>query len=201
MEASTVDVAWVSNATWIAVLVVWVAFAGVFLARRRVAGSPERKRDRMGLVGLALQGVGYAVVWAARRMPGTPLVDMPLAAVVAVGLAAIGVALASFLLVLWAVQTLGRQWALAARVLEGHELVTGGPYRWIRNPIYAGMLGMLVATGVAVSQPRGLLVGVAVFLVGTVVRVKSEERLLREAFGERWADWARRTPALVPFVW
>src|SRR5215472_17158428 len=72
------------------------------------------------------------------------------------GLAALVVALAiySVALTLSSVRTLGRQWALAARLVEGHELVTGGPYRYVRNPIYTGMLGMLLATGIAWSPPH-----------------------------------------------
>jgi protein-S-isoprenylcysteine O-methyltransferase Ste14 len=45
-----------------------------------------------------------------------------------------------------AVCALGKQWSIAARVVEGHELITDGPYRIVRHPIYAGMLGLLVAT-------------------------------------------------------
>jgi protein-S-isoprenylcysteine O-methyltransferase Ste14 len=63
------------------------------------------------------------------------------------------------------------------------------------------MLGMLVATGLALSRPLALLLGVLVFCAGTVIRVRAEERLLRTAFGETWQAWARRTPALIPGIW
>ena len=99
-----------------------------------------------------------------------------------------------------AVRTLGTQWSLAARVLEGHKLITSGPYSVVRNPIYTGMFGMLLATGLAISHWVGLLIGVIVFAVGTAVRVHSEEKLLRGAFGEEFETYARKVPAVVPFL-
>ena len=187
--------------TLVAVLSAWFTFAAIFLFRRRPPESSEKIRDPMGTVGLFLQGVGFGIVWSVRRPPGTPLFDAPLP--VLAGIAALDVALAvgSVALTLWSVRTLGRQWALAARLVEGHQLVTGGPYRYVRNPIYTGMLGMLVATGVAWSRPVALVLGVLIFCAGTVVRIRAEERLLRTAFGETWEAWAGRTPALLPGIW
>ena len=99
-----------------------------------------------------------------------------------------------------AVRALGKQWSLAARVLEGHRLITQGPYNIVRNPIYAGMFGMLLATGLVTSHWIGLLIAIIVFAVGTVIRVRSEEKLLREAFGREFEDYASRVPAVVPFL-
>jgi protein-S-isoprenylcysteine O-methyltransferase Ste14 len=196
-----VDAGRLQQATLVAVLAAWFAFAAVFLFRRRPEPSPERTRDPMGTVGLALQAVGYALVWSIRRPRGSPLFEAPFPVLAGLAVLAIALAAGSVALVLWSVRTLGRQWALAARLVEGHQLVTGGPYRHVRNPIYTAMLGMLLATGMAWSRPAGLLLGVGVFCAGTVVRIRAEERLLRTAFGETWDAWARRTPALLPGIW
>ena len=99
-----------------------------------------------------------------------------------------------------AVRTLGKQWSLAARVLEGHKLVTEGPYNVVRNPIYTGMFGMLLASSLAVSHWIGLSMAVVVFAIGTFIRVRSEEKLLREAFGAEFDEYARRVPAVIPFL-
>ena len=187
--------------TLFGVLSAWFFFGAIFLFRRRPPASSEKIRDPMGTVGLVLQGVGFGIVWTARRSPGSPLFDAPL--LVLAGVAALDVALAivSVTLILYSVRALGRQWALAARLVEGHQLVTGGPYRYVRNPIYAGMLGMLLAIGVAWSRPLGLVLGALLFCAGTVARIRAEERLLRTAFGETWEAWAGRTPALLPGIW
>jgi protein-S-isoprenylcysteine O-methyltransferase Ste14 len=60
------------------------------------------------------------------------------------------------------------------------------------------MFGMLVATGLAVTQWIPLLVAIVLFAVGTWIRVRSEERLLREAFGSEFEAYARKVPALIP---
>jgi protein-S-isoprenylcysteine O-methyltransferase Ste14 len=83
-------------------------------------------------------------------------------------------------------------------LVEGHKLATSGPYAYVRHPIYTGMLGMLVATGLAISHWVALPAALAIFVVGTVIRVRSEEKLLREAFGEQYQTYAQRVPAIVP---
>jgi len=196
-----VDAVRLQEWTVLAVLAAWFSFAAIFVFRRRPPASPEKSRDPMGTVGLALQGVGFGIVWSARRPLGAPLLEAPLPALVLLAALAVALAAGSVALVLWSVRTLGRQWALAARLVEGHQLVTGGPYRYVRNPIYTGMLGMLLATGIALSQPLGLALSAFVFCAGTVIRIRAEERLLRSAFGETWEAWAGRTPALLPGIW
>jgi len=81
---------------------------------------------------------------------------------------------------------------------ERHELVTNGPYAYVRHPIYTGMLGMLVATGLAISHWAALPAALVVFFVGTVIRIRSEEKLLRGAFGEQFEKYARSVPAILP---
>jgi protein-S-isoprenylcysteine O-methyltransferase Ste14 len=184
-----------------AVRAAWFALAAVFVFRRRAPPAPERQRDSGGLVGLALQGLGLAAVWSLRRPSGAPLVPWPFPAIACLDALAIVLAAGSVVLAFSSVRALGRQWALAARLVEGHELVTGGPYRYVRNPIYSALLGMLLSTGLAFSRPLGLALGVLLFWVGSVVRIKAEERLLSGAFGAKWEAWARQTPALVPGIW
>ena len=80
------------------------------------------------------------------------------------------------------------------------SLMACGPYRFVRNPIYTGMLGMLVATGLAMEHWTALIVAVILFAVGLVIRVRSEEKLLRAAFGKEFEDYAQRVPAVMPGI-
>ena len=97
-----------------------------------------------------------------------------------------------------AVRVLGKQWSLQARVLEDHKLVREGPYRFVRHPIYTGMLGMIVAAGLAWSHWIGFLIALVLFAIGTAIRVWSEERLLREQFGAAFDDYKLSVPAVLP---
>jgi protein-S-isoprenylcysteine O-methyltransferase Ste14 len=60
------------------------------------------------------------------------------------------------------------------------------------------MLGMLIATGLAIEHWIALPVAVVVFVVGLVIRVRSEEKLLRAACGGEFEAYARRVPAVIP---
>ena len=115
-----------------------------------------------------------------------------------VGVMTVAIAFWSVWFCLSAARTLGKQWALVARVVEDHELIIQGPYAIVRNPIYLAMFGMLIATGLAVSTWQGLIAGTIVFLVGNEIRIRSEEKLLRGTFGAKFEEYARRVPAFLP---
>jgi protein-S-isoprenylcysteine O-methyltransferase Ste14 len=172
----------------------WFLFALLFLLQSRVPHVGTARRDRRSLIGMMLQGLGYAIVWGFRRDPtGPPGALEPLR----FGLVVL-LLVCSLLLTLSARRRLGKQWSLSARVLDEHDLITTGPYRLVRHPIYTGMLGMLLATGLGVGRMPTFLLGAATYVWGTLLRTRVEERLLRATFGERYDDYARRVPALLP---
>jgi protein-S-isoprenylcysteine O-methyltransferase Ste14 len=183
---------------FVVVAICWFVFAGVFLLRKQPASPPDERRERGSLIGVALQGLSYAIVWGMRRPAFTPIVlrSRPLA-VAASGLAILA-AVGSAWLVTNAVKTLGKEWSITARLVQGHTLATSGPYAYVRHPIYTAMLGMLVATGLALSHLIALLAALIVFFIGTIIRIRSEEKLLRSAFGEQFENYARRVPAIIP---
>ena len=182
------------------VMLSWFAFVVAFLARKNPPSPPDSKRARISILGIALQGISYAIVWSVHRPFFTPLARMGKQVEIIVAVLTMIVAIGSVWFVSAAVRSLGKHWSIAARLVEGHKLVTEGPYRIVRNPIYTGMFGMLLATGLAISQWIALLIAIVVYAVGTVIRVRIEEKLLREAFGAEFEAYARRVPAVVPFL-
>ena len=185
------------------VVLCWMVFAAVFLLRKKPPKEPEAKRDRLSLLGIFLQMCAYFLVWF--QPPWRPFLSPVPVLSGSLGIAfsafTIALAVASVWLIASAVSTLGKQWAVAARLVEGHQLITAGPYRFVRNPIYTGMLGMLVATGLAMEHWAALIVAVVLFAVGLVIRVHSEEKLLRAAFGKEFDDYATRVPAVLPGIY
>jgi protein-S-isoprenylcysteine O-methyltransferase Ste14 len=97
-----------------------------------------------------------------------------------------------------ALRTLGKQWSLQARVLENHELIRTGPYRLVRHPIYTGILGMILAAALTWSNWLGFMVSIGLFAIGTIIRVRSEENLLRAQFGAAFEDYKSAVPAVIP---
>lgn len=119
-------------------------------------------------------------------------------ALLGTGPVSISLQLLGLALMLWARLTFGlRSFHYAANPTQG-GLVTRGPYRYVRNPIYAAAW-LIIWTGVAVhwSPMNGLLA--AVVAVTLLVRIACEERLLRAAYPE-YAEYSRKTARLVPFV-
>ena len=185
------------------VIVSWFFFAGIFLVRKRPPKQSEAKRDSRARVGIFLQMCAYFLVWF--HPPWRAFLP-PVAALsgglgIAFTVFTISLAAASGWLLESAVRTLGKQWAVAARLVEGHKLITEGPYAYVRNPIYTGILGMLIATGLAMENWIQTIVAVIVFAAGLVIRVRTEEKLLRAAFGQEFEDYARRVPAVIPGIY
>ena len=183
---------------FVLVMLCWFAFAGIFLLRKKPPSPPDQKRAPGSLFGVALQGLSYGIVWGVHRPMFSPFVGSSEAIEVVAGVLAVGSAVGSVWLIMKALKTLGKEWSLTARLVEGHQLATDGPYAYVRHPIYTGMLGMLVATGLAVSHWAALLAALVIFFVGTIIRVRSEEKLLRGKFGEKFEAYARRVPAILP---
>lgn len=197
------DPSLIAELTLFTVIACWGVFAAIFLLRKKPPQEPEAKRDNVSFVGIFLQACAYGLVWFHRpHAPFLPYAGMwPTIVEISLGVFTVALAVASVWLVGSSVRMLGRQWAVAARVVEGHKLITGGPYRFVRNPIYTGMFGMFVATGLALQHWTQLALGTVLFAVGTVIRVRSEEKLLRAAFGQEFEEYARRVPAVLPGIY
>jgi protein-S-isoprenylcysteine O-methyltransferase Ste14 len=185
------------------VIACWWWFALTFWLRKRPPRAHAAKRDLTSYFGMALQAAAYFWMWDFPFLlhRGSPIASKPRWLAWTMTALALAIGVSSAWLVNAAARRLGKQWSLAARIVHGHELIDDGPYHFVRNPIYTGMLGMLVATGLIISPLLPLLLACAIFLAGTYIRVRVEERLLRETFGPRFDDYARRVPAMIPGIW
>jgi protein-S-isoprenylcysteine O-methyltransferase Ste14 len=98
---------------------------------------------------------------------------------------------------IWPMFILGYRFSGFVAIQPGHELVTTGPYRYVRHPSYLGMMLGLVGWALVFRSSIGLVV--AVFGMPLLVeRIESEEALLASHFGAQYADYRRRTWRLVP---
>ncbi|TMC76586.1 MAG: isoprenylcysteine carboxylmethyltransferase family protein, partial [Chloroflexi bacterium] len=127
---------------------------------------------------------------------------LPLSIELAYGLQLAGVVLAvgSALFAAWAMWSLGRSYGIRMDLFEGHRLVTEGPYRVVRHPMYLGILSFHIGAIFAL-QSLLLLAATALYVVPfTAVRIVAEERVLLQGFGDAYGAFVRRVPALVPFA-
>jgi protein-S-isoprenylcysteine O-methyltransferase Ste14 len=116
------------------------------------------------------------------------------AAMAAAVLCVIGLAFA-----VWARVTLGRNWSGVVTLKEGHELIERGPYRFVRHPIYTGILTMFFATALAVGHLAGFAATFLMF-ASFWIKLRDEEKLMLQQFPEQYAAYRQRTRRIVPFV-
>jgi protein-S-isoprenylcysteine O-methyltransferase Ste14 len=101
---------------------------------------------------------------------------------------------------IWARIYLGRNWSGYVTYKEDQELVTSGPYRFVRHPIYSSMLLMFIGT----ILYYGFWFFVVIFLIATIAfmrRTKKEEEIMIKLFGNRYTDYMKRTKKLIPWIY
>jgi protein-S-isoprenylcysteine O-methyltransferase Ste14 len=81
------------------------------------------------------------------------------------------------------------------------ELIKSGPYRWVRHPLYLGMIITLLGIGIALRSLWGVVGIFALFLPTVVYRARLEEEALAQKFKPDWDDYAERTSFLIPRYW
>jgi protein-S-isoprenylcysteine O-methyltransferase Ste14 len=101
----------------------------------------------------------------------------------------------------WAIQTLGKFFSTRLVIQEGHELITTGPYKYLRNPSYTGALITFTGFGFGVGNWLSIAVLLVAVLITYAWRIRVEERMLLEQFGQAFEDYKKGTWALIPFVW
>ena len=97
-------------------------------------------------------------------------------------------------------RALAGQLRIDAALGAEHRLVQSGPYALVRNPIYTSMLLVLCATGIIVALWQFFLLALLLFVAGTEIRVRTEEKLLASRFGEQFQAYRRSVPAYLPFL-
>jgi protein-S-isoprenylcysteine O-methyltransferase Ste14 len=94
---------------------------------------------------------------------------------------------------------LGGNWSSTVTLKQNHELIRSGPYRWARHPIYTGLLLALLGSVIAAGEWRGLL-GLVLVTVGLVRKIGIEERFMTQQFGDAYARYRAKVPALIPLL-
>jgi protein-S-isoprenylcysteine O-methyltransferase Ste14 len=178
---------WVISALWIMLIVyLVVAAAGV---------KPDTQPQLLQRLAL----LGAIVV--AFVLPHLAIFRFVNFAPVGPVLSSIGVVItaAGMAFLVWGRQHLGSNWSQIVSAKEGHELVTSGPYRYVRHPMYTGGLVACIGSVIVAGGPFVFLLVVlsAIFFW----RVRAEDRLMARQFPGQFPAYAARTKALIPFVW
>jgi protein-S-isoprenylcysteine O-methyltransferase Ste14 len=179
-----------------AFLIVW----GSNLFRVRGSGSLFYSERETLLLAAVIRGLSVASVagvcaylidpgamaWSNLSLPGW----LRLSGIV-IGGAGVG-------LLQWVFATLGNNFSMSLVIKQDHSLVTSGPYRWARHPMYTGFT--MVFTGLSLLSASWFVAGTAAIAFGAamIIRTPQEERMLLEKFGDQYRAYMRRTGRFLP---
>ena len=114
-------------------------------------------------------------------------------------LVAMSLAIGSVLWLWWVFRSIGSNISETILTKDSHELVTSGPYRWIRHPLYAGALVLLITISLVLTDYFILGYAVIGLLAFRLLVIPAEEEQLLEAFGEDYECYQSRTGAMLPW--
>lgn len=97
--------------------------------------------------------------------------------------------------------TLGRFYTRTLKITENHVVVSNGIYKYIRHPGYLGTILFFIGAGIFMGNTISIIIISACILPAYIYRIKIEEEMLIEAFGDRYKIYAKKTKKLIPFIW
>lgn len=189
----------ISFIVWGVMLLVWCAMRYPAMRRARRQKTRVDNRTTLDISLLTLCVFGLVVMPIAWRLDLVPdFADRT---------QSIGILLAGVVpgvVFLWLFRRshkdLGRNWSVTLEVREGHQLVTGGVYAYVRHPMYASFLLWGLAQAFLIPNWIAGLAGLAAVVALYAVRQSREEAMMRQTFGAEYDAYCARTKRLVPGV-
>jgi protein-S-isoprenylcysteine O-methyltransferase Ste14 len=169
----------------------WIVWMLPFALTRRKQARAQQV-DRRARWGILLVAVSFAVLWQYQFWrTSLPAWRLTLAIVFFI---------VADVLAWTSTRVLGKQWRVDAGLNAEHELVTQGPYRLVRHPIYTSVLCILWGTGLILLPLPLILLATVTAVIGTEIRIRIEDTLLASRFGERFEDYRRNVAAYIPLI-
>ena len=173
--------------------VCWLAFFVAWFIAVLIYGGGGRRRTTAGSIGLRLMMLAAAYLSVRYGDSIRPLGDLTNG----LGTAGAILCVAGLMFAIWARVSLGRSWGMPMAQHDSPELVTSGPYRLVRHPIYTALAAMLIGTSLVfpvAALPCALTITYMVFAA------RREERDMEQRFPGSYAEYARRSKFIVPFL-
>lgn len=175
---------------WTALMIVWLVLWAGMKRAKKLETPWEMLQHALPVV------LGFWLLfgnldnwgWLNYRLP----LKVPAASLAGLALTAFGIALS-----IWARITLGANWSGVVTLKKDHQLIRTGLYRWIRHPIYTGILVAMIGTALIKGHLRGWL-GFAVILATFYFKARREEGFLRQEFGQGFEEHMRNTGMFLP---
>ena len=181
-------------------IVAFIAHRGYYVKTKSKPEDATLKKREEGIVSkiAGLLGMAGFVSMLAYVINPTWLAFADLSFPIWLRWTGVGIALAGFALLQWAQMTLANSWSDTPRMMKEQTLITSGPYRMIRHPIYTAFILILGSTLFISSNWLVGLCWLTMTVMEVISRVGFEESLMLEYFGEQYREYMKRTGRLFP---
>ncbi len=177
----------------------WIAFEIWLVARDR--GTPINDSEDRGSrnniilwwsVGIVLGIFAIPNILPTLTIPGNPNI------LFATGIFFIS---AGILLRFWSVRKLGKLFRSKIVIQENHKLIATGPYKYLRNPSYTGVVLVFIGFGIGIGNWFSLISLFIIGLISFARRISFENQALSKKFGYEYEEYQKKTWSLIPFIW
>lgn len=195
-----ISIAALGKIVWVVGIIAWYFIRVPFERRAKRVQVVSTRRSPVDMFGLASGLLGLAIIpafYVATGMPGAADYSARAWAIV------LGAVI--FFFALWVFRRthkeLGRNWSITLEIRDKHELISGGPYAFVRHPMYTSFMLMGLGQAFLLSNWVAGLAGLLGFAVLFFLRVDKEERMMLEIFGPQYRDYMQRTKRIVPYLY
>ncbi len=181
---------WITFFAWV-LIQIWIGRGD----QRPEFGDVRDRGSRLAIIG------GISIGSLAAFYFAKVYIGCPLGAGRTVSICGLAIAWAGLGLHLWSIQTLGRFFRTIVILQPQHQLVTSGPYRFLRHPSYSSAIVTLIGLGLILNNWVSLILVVLIPLPGFLWRIRVEEQALFQRFGNEFLEYRRKSWELLPPVW
>lgn len=179
-------------ACWITFILVWLVMGGLAkkntIRKRRLNGPTVWTVIIITIVAFLLHTERLRYLMTYHLLPSTPLIQY-----MGVFICVAGIAFA-----VWARVHLGKNWGMPMSLKEKPDLITTGPYHFVRHPIYTGLLAAILGTNIG-----GSFMALIWFLLSAtffIYSAKKEEKMMLLQFPDEYPGYMQRSKMLIPFI-
>ena len=186
-------------AAYLLFALIWIVFYAYWIISAWQTRSPiKRKQSRLSFL---MYGVVWVAIWIIVMNLLLPdlLAERIVPDSIGYTLAGLLITVAGLAFAIWARVHLGKNWSGMPVIREQHTLTRTGPYRYVRHPIYSGIVLGLLGTAIGIGYLIVFLCVILIFVL-FVIKSRTEEKFLEEEFGEEYAKYRREVKALIPYV-
>lgn len=190
----------IGEIVWVVGIIAWYVIRYPFERRGKRVPIVSNRRSVSEKVALAAALAGLAIVPGFYVATGIPkAADYPSSLVAVVAGAII------FCLAMWVFRRthkqLGRNWSITLEIRQQHELISAGPYAFVRHPMYTSFLLMGLAQAFLLANWVAGLAGLVGFAVLFFLRVDKEERMMLDVFGDQYRAYMDKTKRIIPYLY